>query len=262
MEPKKGYYTLVQFCPDHSRRESANIGVILCVPDAQFVRARMTTSHDRIRRFWRGAVDLGWLKIAKESVERRLDVAGASLAHIEDLSRFIATRANQMVLTEPRPVKVINPEDDLDRLFEELVDHRKPRRRREPVIPELDQAFRRPSLASRIRFDERVTVPIVGRTLEIPYAYRNGALYLVRPLIVQTGSPIQGVESLATEGNLLQRKSERSCRVILVPDLPSQVGRVTPEMLAELFGAYDLRTVWEDERPAFMAEVEREAHEL
>ena len=238
--------------------------MILSVPEAQFVRARMTTSHDRIRRFWRGGVDLDWLKIAKESVERRLDAAGASLADIEDFSRFIATRSNQMVLTEPRPVKVIDPEDDLNRLFEELVDHRKPRRRREPVIPELDQAFRRPSLASRIRFDEPVTVPIVGRVLDIPYAYQNGALHLVRPLVVRTGSAIQGMESLATEGDLLQRRSERPCKVIVVPDLPSQpseMGRVTPEILGALFGEYDLRVVWEDERPAFIAEVEREAHQ-
>ena len=265
MEPKKGYYSLVQFCPDRSRMESANIGVILCVPVVQYIRARMTTSHDRVRGFWRGNVDLGWLKTTEDSLQKRLDVAKASLAGLDEFRRFVATRANQIVLTEPRPVKVCEPDNDLDKLFSELVGHRERRTRREPVIPELDRAFRCASLAGRIRFNERVTVPIVGRTLEIPYVYQNGDVHLVKPISISERFVVQTVESVATEGNLLQRRSERSCRFIVVPDLSTQLSdnrQVTRRMLAELFGEYKIRTVWEDERPAFIQEVEREAHQL
>ena len=131
MEPKKGFFSLVQYCPDYSRMEAANIGIILCVPDAEFIKARMSTSNDRVRQFFGpGSVDPEWLSAVKESLEERIEVMKASLVSIEDFNRFIETRANRLLLTTPRAVKVKDPDQDLNSLFLELVDHRRNSKRK------------------------------------------------------------------------------------------------------------------------------------
>ena len=41
MNPVKGHYSIVQYCPDLARRETVNIGVVLLVPDREFLQTRM-----------------------------------------------------------------------------------------------------------------------------------------------------------------------------------------------------------------------------
>lgn len=52
MKTYKGYYSLIQFCPDLSRHEMANVGVLLFVPDRKFISARTNTNNERVRVFW------------------------------------------------------------------------------------------------------------------------------------------------------------------------------------------------------------------
>ena len=41
MNSKRGYYSLIQFCPEPSRAEAVNLGVLLFCPEAGFIgRAR------------------------------------------------------------------------------------------------------------------------------------------------------------------------------------------------------------------------------
>ena len=47
MNATKGYFSLVQYCPDLARQEAANVGVVLFCPDLQFIRARTTDSVGR-----------------------------------------------------------------------------------------------------------------------------------------------------------------------------------------------------------------------
>ena len=35
-----GYYSVIQYCPDRSRLEAANVGVLLFVPAGGYLRAR------------------------------------------------------------------------------------------------------------------------------------------------------------------------------------------------------------------------------
>jgi len=48
MNPTKGYYSIVQFCPDLARRETVNISVVLLVPEKDLFEPRMLA--DRLRR--------------------------------------------------------------------------------------------------------------------------------------------------------------------------------------------------------------------
>ena len=46
--PVKGYFCLVQYCPDLARREVANVGVLLFSPEHDFLEARLVTGNQRV----------------------------------------------------------------------------------------------------------------------------------------------------------------------------------------------------------------------
>ena len=86
MGTSKGYYSLVQYCPDLSRMEAANIGVLLFSPDRQFLQAKMTSDNSRIRQFF-GSESNDWQRI--NSFKRARGAAGGEkgvLVSLEDCS--------------------------------------------------------------------------------------------------------------------------------------------------------------------------------
>jgi hypothetical protein len=97
MNPSKGYYSLIQYCPDLSRLEAANVGVVLFCPERHFIRARTTNSVQRIRRFF-GSEDRDWGQIrqARTAIEERLAVEADRFRTLQDLEQFIATRGNEI----------------------------------------------------------------------------------------------------------------------------------------------------------------------
>jgi len=151
MDATKGYYCLVQYCPDIARHEAANVGVVLFCPDQRFIRAKMMKSNHRIRRFFGDAADnYQHLNAMKDALAKRLEVEKAEFGGLEDLQHFAETRANKVILTQPTPVKVSNPEEDLIALYEELV--------QEPVMG-TDKHKKRLSGKSVVKFLSPVAAP-------------------------------------------------------------------------------------------------------
>ena len=266
MKGTKGYYSLVQFCPDASRAEAANVGVLLSCPDMGFVRARLSRGNDRVRKFFQiSGDDLDRVNAAKQAIVSRLEVDGASFRSLEDLQRFIQTRANEIVVTPPRPMKVFDPEEDLDRLFDELVGGRSTPRAtaREADAPALDTALRQPKFQGRIRYDQRVEVPVVHRSLHIPYLYQNGVVNLVKPQRFSSSEAgaMNTAMRLAVEGDLLQRHCDPGAqrRFIVVSQFDEPETQMADAVL-ELFGEYDVRCVHENGIPDYVSEVDQEAH--
>lgn len=54
----------------------------------------------------------------KSSLAERLKVEASSFVSLEDFQTFIATRANKVLLTAAKPVKVFDPAADLAALRE------------------------------------------------------------------------------------------------------------------------------------------------
>lgn len=70
-----GYYSLIQYCPDLSKAESVNVGVLLFCPDVKFIDARTSSGNDRVRRFFGGgSFDSARLQAAKKAIEVRLRI--------------------------------------------------------------------------------------------------------------------------------------------------------------------------------------------
>ncbi len=114
----KGYYSLIQYCPDRSRLESVNIGVLLFCPELLFLDTRISKDNDRVLRFF-GEQNLEYINLSKQSIYSRLK--GEGFKTKGDLDRFISTRANDIILSDLRSTKVVDPNSDLNHLYDELV---------------------------------------------------------------------------------------------------------------------------------------------
>ena len=55
MNAHRGYYSLIQYCPDLSRLEAVNVGVVLFCPEPRFIEARTSAGNDKPRRLFGGA---------------------------------------------------------------------------------------------------------------------------------------------------------------------------------------------------------------
>jgi len=269
MESSNGYYSLIQLCPDLSRLETVNVGVILFCPARRFIEARVTTSLDRARALFRDRLGgLQRIKHAAAAIEERLKVDRMSFRELADLERFAKARANDLLVTPPRSVKVVKPDEDLMRLYDELVGGRHRGEARRPEIPDLDRVMRQLHEKGRAQLDLEVNVPIVGRLLKVPYAYENGAVNLIKPqpfaadLTQATGMAMRR----AVEGNLLIRHSKealgREHRLVIVTlfedggTSPRDVQRRVLDVLRE----YEVNTVSREDVSSFAERVEREAH--
>src|SRR5581483_3419459 len=210
MTTYKGYYSVIQYCPDKTKLEVANMGVLLFCPELKFIDARLLNSNQKIRRFFgSGAFDNERLNFVKESIRTRVSLDKNRFNDLEDLMKFVQTRANEVQLSEPRPIKVENPEKDLDQLFNEITGGLKDEDEevgKPGKINEIKELFRKPQLIKRVQFDKKIKLPILGREEIFPIAYNNGDLNLIKPEIFRnTPQSIQKAERIACEGKIIEK---------------------------------------------------------
>lgn len=269
MKPQRGYYSLIQFCPDASRMEAVNVGVVLFCPGLEFLDARTSNNNRRAEKLvGRSNLKREALNAAKEAIERRLIVDRQAFQNLEDLERYIDTRANCLKLTQARPVKVFNPETDLDRLYEELVGGKSLKRakaEKRELFPELHDAFERLKSEGRAQLDLRVTVPVLQQSLDVPYAYQNGSLNLVKPqrFSSKESASIGAAMRLAIEGDLVKRHGTAqsdNARLIVVSSFDDPNNEALVSKVDSLFQEYSVKTVAQNRVADFVAQVENEAH--
>ena len=207
MSATRGYYSVMQYCPDASRLEAANVGVVLFCPERQFLQAKVAEGNDRIARFFgRASFDASRVNDAKQAIVDRLHTEREQFRDLNDWTQFVETRANAIRLTPPRPMKVVEPEADLEQLFNRLVGGRQTRvsQGRGNLRVELNRLFSRPDLKHKILKNEQVQVPVTGTVRQAPYAFRNGVLNLVCPLTM-TANTLNEANKLTVDGNLLNK---------------------------------------------------------
>jgi hypothetical protein len=262
----KGYYSLLQYCPDMSRLEAANVGVLLISPDHEFADILVASGHDRVRRFFRTEnVDYESLDAAKVAIRNRVRLDRRRLLDTAELESFIATRGNDLILTPIRPVKVIEPEASLRELFDDLVGgRRRMHQERSVALPELERSLRSPLLQGRVQFDRRVTVPLVGRRIRAPYAFQNGQLNLIKPehFSGRETAATNAAMRLAVEGDLLRKygtQEGQKAALVVVAEFAHGVEALRERVL-ELFDEYHVRHFDVDEIGQLVSEIEQQAH--
>jgi hypothetical protein len=263
MKPAKGYYCLIQYCPDLSRLEAANIGVLLFSPDREFLKARTVRHNRRIRRFF-GREGHDWSRINsfKGGIEHRLEVEHASIRSLADLERFIALCANEIQISPPRPIRVDDPEADLKALFEDLVGgaHQDAK---SAALTELrrtlSEKFTRAAIDRKLRRNVPVVVPVFNERLEIPYAYQNGRCNLIQPVAFEATDPVHTMRSAcryAVEGRFLFENPDPDLgllRLVVVgrfrsrdPQARQGVGRIFERDNVQLYQSGDVDRLVDD----------------
>ena len=186
MNATKAYYSLVQYCPDIARIEAVNVGVVLFCPQQRFLEAKLMKSNNRIRRFFGEEADnYEHLNAMKDALVKRLEVERVEFAQLEDLQQFVQTRANKVILTEPKPVKVVDPRQDLETLFKELVEEPEGHLIIHAALPlrkRLDDLLLDQTVKPFVQTNVKVQIPAMRETLTVPYGYQNGRFNLIQPV--------------------------------------------------------------------------------
>src|SRR5262249_14469195 len=140
--------------------------------------------------------------------------------------------------------------------------------RHEPIprFARLDEALRRPGVVERIKFDQRVTVPIVGRHIRAPYTFQNGALNLIKPeRFAGSQHAVTGVAmKLAVEGDLLRRhgieeENGSPAKLVVITDFAETERDLRPR-ISRLFNEYQVRAVDVAHVDELLEEIRRTAH--
>ena len=124
-EPQPAYFCIIQYTPESDRLEGVNVGVVLFCPKLSYLGVQITALYDRAERFFPD-IEGEEVQSEAEGLEYRIMHIEAQYMHtLEDLQHFVDTRANQTILTNPRPMSLRQPpEKELLRLFCQLVDER------------------------------------------------------------------------------------------------------------------------------------------
>ena len=197
----KGYYSLVQFSPDLSRREAVNIGVVVYSPGDSRTRVKLLKNNSKIRKFF-GKQDWSFILYSKEALQNRLQ--REQFASRQSLQEFISKRANAIQMTPLETMNLGDIDRDIERLFANLVVQSDvPRRKR------IDKAFGDKLLQAGVRglveHSVQVRFPYFDEPLRAPFGYQNGRYNLLSP--IQFGSDLREVISKvgekAVEGEVL-----------------------------------------------------------
>jgi hypothetical protein len=258
----KGYYSLVQFCPDMSRLEAVNVGVLLFCPEGGFIEARTLHHNKRVTKLF-SSVDEIALDAAKRSLEARLQVARANFKSVEDLQKFVDTRANELRLTPPRPVKVENPQQELATLLEELVGKEPTKQKRLKLrLPQLDALFDRLCNEHRAERNVAIKVPVTNREFTVPYAFQNGRLNLVKPQMFPAieNDALNATLKLAAQGRLIHEFPDgKEKQLVVVPDFGTDAPADSlRRKLKQVFTTHSVEFV--EDLDEFILKVEQEAH--
>ena len=207
MKPMKGYYAIVQYCPDLSRFEAANVGVLLFCPDRVYLKAVTVGNNSRIIRFF-GSEGHDWKRINafKRGLVDRLQKEAGEIKTVDDLKQFIALRAGLLQITTPNPMRVIDPDKDLAELYEKIVGQPMKRKRRKRLDRYVSEKLISAGLEKKIVRDLEVKVPVLQKKVTFPFGYQNGRFNVINAVRFTAKKPDDSVDTAckyAVEGRSL-----------------------------------------------------------
>jgi len=100
-----GFYSLIQYCPDETVAEVANIGVLLFVPESGYVDARVTPTNQRIAQIFGGGTrKYDTLQRYKEGLSEWVKVEHRKFTTVEYAKKFLSSNANCIAFTPIRGI--------------------------------------------------------------------------------------------------------------------------------------------------------------
>ena len=178
MNQHKGYYSLIQFCPDPSRLESVNLGVLVYSADHGGLQFQLTESNQRIRKVF-GKQDWDFIDRIRESVRSRLQTE--KFETVRDLESFITKRASVVQLTPLRPLTIGDIDQEVSALYRRLVAS-KPVERRPRITTYLSRKLIEAGVEGLVEKSISIEIPDFKEPIRVPYGYQNGRFNLIAPI--------------------------------------------------------------------------------
>jgi len=150
-------YYLVRYVPHVEREECLNIGLLLYSPGEQLLDCLFTRDFRRVKRFHPQA-DLELLRALQEDFEQQIQ------RHEDDLEGFLRqlqqSLSHAVQLAPARPILSAEPEAELPKLFQRLVDSARASTpaadTRMRIKQQLVAAFRRAAVLNDKRLERRI----------------------------------------------------------------------------------------------------------
>jgi len=265
MNTDRALYSVVQYCPDPARAEVANVGVVLFRATPAFFETRISTSLDRVQKFFRpGKAELRRIAREIEAVQYRL--ARVQPGSEAQFQQFVDSRADRVRLSQPRLVKLEDPRRELERLYTDLVGSPSTSQARISgpyrLSPSVGEIFGRMEAAGRLSRPGHVSVPIVGSRLEVPFSFRNGVENLVRPESFERNARGERhLEQLGFAGKLIHDHPPGTVgRRLVVLSTGDDPDPVREQRAAAVLREFRVKFVPAIEAESFAREAERDAH--
>lgn len=267
MPPTRALYSVVQYVPDDSRAEAANVGVVLYVPSRRWLEVRVSPSLERVRQFFHpGRQELRRIELALEAFKHRMEIARGEFSEESDLTQFASARADAVRLSVPRLVMVEEPPSELDVLYTELVGDREralaAAMHAQMLPPRVAEVFGRLEAQRKVWRPGKITLPTVGRPFDVPIAFQNGRVNYVRPESLAAGGKLDDrMARLGFNGQLIYRHpiDDKQGQLVVLsadPDADPAAEQRFGQALAE----FSVKFVPNAQADAFADEVERTAH--
>lgn len=258
----RGYYCLIQYCPDPARLEAVNLGVLLFCPELGFLKCRVTKSTRRVARaFGEKSFDPDTVRFAAQSLADRLQVESGRFKSIDDLRKLIDSRAGQIILSPARTATIESAESYLQSLFLELVGSpakggMKTHRLKHLVA----ETFTAHAVMEKIKTDYKITIK-PGVVREFPYAYRNGVMNCIRPVQFPVGrKTVDWALRCGGESVEIEKAGSNSKLVVIGGFGEGAEGKRSHEIATEVLGDFPIRLVGADELDSFADEIANTAH--
>jgi hypothetical protein len=236
MNQHKGYYSLIQFCPDPSRLEGINIGVLVYSPESARLVFRLTQGNQRIRKVF-GQQDWNFLDRVRESVQSRL--RSEKFETVSDLESYIAKRANVVQLTPLRPLKIGDIDQEISALYRRLVEPetvaRKPR-----IATYLSNKLIEAGVVGLVQKSISIEIPAFKQPIRVPYGYQNGRFNLISPIQFNPDREdiLTKAGKSAIEGQLLYQSPDPQLgdlRLVVIAKFPDRNENSSRELVGKIF---------------------------
>lgn len=266
MKQHRGYYSLIQFCPDPRRLEAANVGLVLYAPELSFCEVKINHDLSHVKKiFGAQTVDKPLIEMAQRSLRRRLLKASQDWRGIDDLLHFSKREGNDLLLTLPQTVLAPDFNDELETLYTQLVakapESTRQARTKKPSLKALHELR-----LEGVPIEENVEVEIPGLGVRrFDYAFQNGVYNLV-----ESGAFSRRVEDAqkkaqeyAVSGNLLfrvTRETDTPKQLIVVANFSETLSSEAQKSIEYVLEQHHTRLVLGDRLPEFVDEVRQTAH--
>ncbi len=259
----KGFYSLIQYCPDPARLEAANVGVLLFCPERKYLSVRMSNDNRRVQQFF-GRKEHDWkqIRLFKDGMEERIARESTKIRTCDQLQSFIDSRANLIRITAPTSMRVSNPDDDLSKLFDslvggELAQTHVPKKRFQTVVAE---RLRNARLGDKLRESVSVDVPYFKKPVEFPFGFQNGRFNLIQPVSFIADDPDDSVRKAlpyAIEGESIyghQHATFGELKLIVVGEFRSKNDEARATV-NDILKAHNVRMVFNDQLDTLVQEI-------